>query len=137
MLENIPTEEELISLMGAAEFDAWKSLCALIEEAYDMERQWNSGGKAWKYEYKYRRGGKTLCALYAGEETFGFMVIMGKTERERFVRERENYSSEVRQIYDQSKTYHDGKWMMFKIKDQTLFDDLMGLLRIKRRPNRK
>ena len=28
---------------------------------------WNKGGKAWAYEYKYRQGGKTLCALYARE----------------------------------------------------------------------
>ena len=26
-----------------------------------MERLWNTGGKNWTYEYKYRRGGKTLC----------------------------------------------------------------------------
>lgn len=137
VLKNIPSKEEMISLIGKASFEAWKDLCALIEEKYDMERQWNSGGKAWKYEYKYRRGGKTLCALYAREGDFGFMVIMGRAEREKFELERQNYSPEVRKVYDESTTYHDGKWMMFKIKDQSLFDDLIRLLMIKRRPNRK
>ncbi|WP_077611089.1 DUF3788 domain-containing protein [Clostridium sp. Marseille-P2415] len=137
MLENIPSQEEMTSLIGETSFEAWKSLCARIEGKYDMECQWNSGGKAWKYEYKYRRGGKTLCALYAREGCFGFMVIMGKAEREVFERERQNYSPEVQKVYDESTTYHDGKWIMFKIKDQSLFDDMMQLLMIKRRPNKK
>ena len=41
----------------------------------------NTGGKNWTYEYKYRRGGKTLCALYAREGCMGFMVIFGKEEK--------------------------------------------------------
>ncbi|WP_349948469.1 DUF3788 domain-containing protein [Lacrimispora sp. BS-2] len=137
MLENIPSQEKMTSLMGETLSELWKSLCERIEEKYDMECQWNNGGKAWKYEYKYRRGGKTLCALYAKENCFGFMVIMGKGERELFERERQNYSPEVRKVYDESTTYHDGKWMMFHIKDQSLFDDMIQLLKIKRRPNKK
>lgn len=49
-----------------------------------MECLWNKGGKAWKYEYKYRRVGKTLCALYAKENCVGFMVVLGKNERLKF-----------------------------------------------------
>lgn len=75
-----------------------------------MDCLWNKGGKAWVYEYKYRRGGKTLCALYARENCIGFMVILGKDERLKFEKDRENYTSEVQNIYDESKTYHDGKW---------------------------
>lgn len=137
MLEHIPSQEEMISLIGKPSYRAWLELCKRIEEKYDMETQWNKGGKAWKYEYKYRRGGKTLCALYAREDCFGFMVILGKAEREKFEEERQAYSSEVQKVYDDSTTYHDGKWMMFMIKDGTLFEDMMRLLMIKRRPNRK
>ncbi|GLC79681.1 DUF3788 domain-containing protein [Lacrimispora brassicae] len=137
MMEIIPSQEEMTSLMGETLSESWKSLCKRIEEKYDMECQWNSGGKAWKYEYKYRRSGKTLCALYAREVCFGFLVILGKAEREAFEQEREDYTPEVQKAYDESTTYHDGKWVMFIIKDQSLFDDMMRLLRIKRRPNKK
>lgn len=65
MLDIIPNEEEMKALVGESLYDVWKGLCALIDEKYEMDRLWNKGGKAWKYEYKYRRGGKTLCALYA------------------------------------------------------------------------
>ena len=93
--------------------------------------------KAWRYEYKYRRGGKTLCALYARENCVGFMVILGRDERSKFEENRENYTAEVQKIYDEAQTYHDGKWLMFEPVDTSLFDDFMGLLGIKRKPNRK
>ena len=56
---------------------------------------WNNGGRKWKYEYKYRRGGKTLCGLYAKEYSFGFMVILGKGERDRFEMQQELFSNEA------------------------------------------
>ena len=137
MLERIPDREEMISLIGEEAFLAWEALCSKIEESYDMDRLWNNGGKAWKYEYKYRRGGKTLCALYAKEGCCGFMVILGKAERDKFELEKQNFSPRILELYDTSTTYHDGKWIMFMIKDQSLFDDMMQLLKIKRKPNKK
>lgn len=137
MLYKIPDEEEMTALVGRSLYDVWNKLCALIDEKYDMERLWDKGGKAWKYEYKYRRGGKTLCALYARENCMGFMIILGKDERLKFESDRENYSEEVRKKYDEARTYHDGKWIMFEPVDTSLFNDLIGLLRIKRKPNRK
>ncbi len=137
MLETIPNAEEMTILVGEPLYDIWNQLIAVIDSRYDMDCSWNKGGKAWKYEYKYRRGGKTLCALYARENCIGFMVILGKDERLKFETDRDNYSKEVQRIYDETKTYHDGKWMMFEPMDTTLFEDFMRLLGIKRKPNRK
>lgn len=136
MLEKAPSNDEMVTLIGKNLFVVWTKLCELIETKYDMERLWSSGGKAWKYEYKYRRGGKTLCALYAKENCCGLMVIFGKDERAKFEANRKSYSAEVQKIYDEAKTYHDGKWIMFELKDTSLFPDMENLLLIKRRPNR-
>ena len=65
------------------------------------------------------------------------MVILGRAERLKFEADRERYTEEVQKVYDEAQTYHDGKWLMFEPTDTSLFDDFMGLLRIKRRPNRK
>ena len=137
MLDMIPNEKEMLELVGESLYDVWNKLCVLIDENYDMDRLWDKGGKAWKYEYKYRRGGKTLCALYARENCVGFMIILGKDERLKFEADRESYSKEVQEIYDETKTYHDGKWIMFEPVDTSLFHDFIRLLRIKRKPNRK
>ena len=137
MLDKIPGTEEMTALVGENLYDVWQKLCAAIEEKYDMECLWNSGGKAWTYEYKYRRGGKTLCALYAREGCVGFMIIFGKDERAKVEAARESLSEEVQRIYDEAKTYHDGKWLMFEPVDTSMFGDFMQLLAVKRRPNRK
>ena len=132
----IPTPETLEALTGKELYDLWTSLHQLIEQKYNMEQMWNRGGKKWTYEYKYRRGGKTLCALYAKEQTIGFMVILGKDERTKFESMREMFSNAAQKIYDETTTFHDGKWLMFELKDTSLFNDIERLLSIKRKPNR-
>ena len=137
MPDTAPTAEQMEALVGKPLYEVWNQLCELLDENYDMDHLWGKGGKAWTYEYKYRRGGKTLCALYAREHCIGWMIILGKEERIRFEEIRESFSPEVQSVYDESQTYHDGKWMMFEPKDTSLFDDWIRLLQIKRRPNRK
>ena len=132
----IPTPETLEALTGKELYDLWTSLHQLIEQKYNMEQMWNHGGKKWTYEYKYRRRGKTLCALYAKEQTIGFMVILGKDERTKFESMREMFSNAAQKIYDETTTFHDGKWLMFELKDTSLFNDIERLLSIKRKPNR-
>lgn len=76
MLEKIPSESTMTELLGQSLFEVWHELCLEIDEKYDMEKIWNSGGKNWIYEYKYRRGGKTLCSLYAKSKCVGFMITV-------------------------------------------------------------
>ena len=136
MLDRRPTREELKALLGPDIFDLWNSICSLVEGLYDMDTQWNSGGKAWTYEYKYRRGGRTLCALYAKEAGLGFMIIFGKAERARFEAERAHFTATIQEIYDTATTYHDGKWIMIEPDDISVLDDVKRLLLIKKKPNR-
>jgi len=137
VLDIIPDKTQMTELVGSSLYATWNQLCSLIDEKYDMERLWDRGGKAWTYEYKYRRGGKTLCALYARESRIGFMVILGKDDRAQFEKDRDSYATEIQRIYDEARTYHDGKWMMFEPTDTSLFDDFLRLLALKRKPNRK
>ena len=47
MLKTIPTPAMLEELLGPALYAAWQALCQAIEERYDMDRLWDSGGKSW------------------------------------------------------------------------------------------
>ncbi len=137
MLENIPSQSIMTELLGKSLYEVWQALCSAIDEKYDMERLWNTGGKNWDYEYKYRRGGKTLCSLYVKSNCIGFMIIFGKDERTKFEEIRDALSDAVCRQYDGAKTYRDGKWVMFEPANTADFDDYMRLLAIKRKPNRK
>ena len=132
-----PGTEQLKALVGEDLYRIWDTLAMRIDALYEMDCFLGPGGKAWTYELKWRRGGKTLCALYAREGCVGFMVILGKAEREKFEAVRESFLPEIRSAYDAAQTYHDGKWIMFEPIDESLFDDFMHLLAVKRRPNRK
>ena len=136
MLENIPSQSDMTELLGEDLFRVWQKLCSVIDEKYEMERLWDTGGKNWTYEYKYRKGGKTLCCLYAKSNCIGFMIIFGKAEMAKFEDMRDNLSASVCRQYDEAKTYHDGKWVMFN-PTAAEFDDYIKLLAIKRKPNRK
>lgn len=92
------------------------------------------GGKAWTYELKFRKGGKTLCCLYAREGEGGFMIIFGGRERECFDNEREQFSDTVKKVYDEARTYHDGKWIMIPVSSPEILTDAIRLLTIKRKP---
>lgn len=123
MSEKIPSQSTMTDLLGQPLFEVWQKLCEVIDEKYEMERLWNAGGKNWIYEYKYRRGGKTLCSLYAKDNRIGFMIIFGKNEREKLEEIRDTLSDAVCRRYDEAKTYRDGKWVMFEPTDTSEFDD--------------
>ncbi len=118
-------------------FEVWQELCLSIDGKYEMEQLWSTGGKNWTYEYKYRRCGKTFCCLYAKSNCVGFMIIFGKDEQTKLEDIRSTLSDTICRQYDEVKTYHDIKWVMFKPTNTAEFYDYIKRLAIKRKPNRK
>ena len=129
--------EELERLVGVDKVNIFYDMVDAITLLYDMDQTWNNGGKKWVYEYKFKKGGKTLCAFYFKENVLGFMIIFGKDERTKVEEIRKELSPDVLETYDNAQTFHDGKWVMFEITDDSLLEDLKKLLLIKRKPNRK
>ena len=137
MLEKIPSAQDLTALLGEDLYAIWENLRLAIEEKYEMELFWDNGYSHWVYELKYRRGGKTLCTLNADAHDLGVQIIFGKAEREKVEAILGEFSDIVRETYDNAHTYHDGKWVMFHPTDTSMTPDLIRLLGLKRRPNRK
>lgn len=135
-MENVK-KEELEKLVGIDKANIFYNIVNEITKLYDMEQIWNNGGKKWTYEYKFRKGGKTLCAFYFKKNTLGFMIIFGKDERIKVEEIRNELSPNVLETYDNAETFHDGKWVMFNITDYSMLEDLKKLLFIKKKPNRK
>lgn len=135
-MENIK-KEELEKIVGIDKVNIFYDIVNEITKLYDMEQIWNDGGKKWIYEYKFRKGGKTLCAFYFKDNTLGFMIIFGKDERTKVEKIRNELSSDVLETYDNAETFRDGKWVMFDITNNSIIEDLKKLLFIKRKPNNK
>jgi len=137
MLEKIPTVEELLSIMGESKFKIWSDINSFIEKNYDIEFLWNKGGKTGIYELKYRRSGKTLCALYPRAQGICILIIFGKVEREKFETSRTDFSLYFDNFYDNTQQFHDGKWLYLDLINNELIEDVKRLILIKKKPNRK
>ena len=135
MLEKIPTAQELNHIMGENIFRSWCDINDFILKNYNMDILWDSGGKTGIYELKYRKSGKTLCALYPKEQGIRVLIILGKVERDKFENSREDFSEYINNFYDNTKQYHDGKWLYLDMINDEIVKDIEKLLLIKKKPN--
>jgi hypothetical protein len=140
----MPTERltkpypEVKSLLGNAS-GAWEKLTGYIRYNYEIDENWAEGKPTHKHYNNlfFKRSGKPLISFALREGFFLASVTLGKKEREKFDEQRENFSQAVLKEYDEAETLHDGKWLGFEIRDDSLNDDLIRLMQIKRKPNRK
>lgn len=130
-----PTNDELSELLDTNLLNIWFELIKRINELYDVDNIWNKGFGDWKYEYKFRRGGKTLCTLYMKKNKANILFTLGKVERDKYEEIKFQFSNKVNTIYDNTENFHDGKWLWIPIDSD--WNDLLKLLKIKRKPNRK
>jgi len=118
---------------------AWEKLVGHIRFYYVMDELWEEGNPNHKHynNLRFRRGGKTLITLCIREGYFIACVVLGKEEREKFDEQRETFGEAVCKIYDETHTYHDGKWLAFDVYNESLIKDIIRLFPVKRKPNRK
>lgn len=131
--------KNISNMIGKNRASIFCDICEYIDSYYQLDKTWKRQKiktKKWKYEYKYSRGKKTFCGFYITDDCLGLMIILGKAERDKVEEAIRDYSGEFQNIYDSTKTYHDGKWIMFELNDLSLFEDIKRLLAIKRKPDK-
>lgn len=130
------TVKQLQNLTGAECYAVYELFNNYILDHYNVDQLWDKGGKYGEVCLRYGRGGKTLCTIYFRQKQLGIWVVLGKEERIKFEEAESRFSEKTRDIYWRTKTYHDGKWLMFDVDNAELFDDIKALLEIKKSPNR-
>lgn len=111
----------------------WAYLVSEIRTGYIMDEMWDEKNDS----LKFRRGGKTLVSIALNLENINILIIFGKAEREKFEENPAAFSEHIQNIYYSSKTYHDGKWMSIDISDMKAAKEIIQLIHIKKKPNRK
>ena len=105
-------------------------ISSFIDINYNMELLYNG-----KNEVKFRRGSQTLVTFYFKDNMLTVLIIFGKKEREIFETSEYKFSDYIANYYQNSKTYHDGKWMFIDIGDDTYIGDIVELIKIKKKPD--
>lgn len=86
---------------------------------------------------RFRQGKKTIFSILLHKDYYEFQIIFGKAEREKFEAARNKFPKEIQDLYDNERTLHDGKWMLFRVEDSASFEIVKKLILIKKKPNRK
>ncbi len=86
---------------------------------------------------KFRQGKRTVVSIDLYEDHYDFQLVFGRAEREKFEEVRNEFPIWVQELYDKTKTYHDGKWLFIRVDDPKVFEYVKKLILIKKKPNRK
>jgi hypothetical protein len=137
---NRPTKKysEVKTILSGASV-AFEKLIGYIRYYYEMDENWAEGKPTHKHfnNLFIKRSGKALMSMHLRDGFFLASITLGGKEREKFEEQRELFGEVVCNEYDAAETLHDGKWLGFEIRDDSLIDDIIRLLQIKRKPNRK
>jgi hypothetical protein len=138
MSRQIKPYSEVKTILGTAS-SAWEKLVGHIRFYYEIDEIWAEGKPTHKH-YNilcFKRGGKSLITLCLREGFFIVSITLGQKERDKFDEQRDDFSEEMRKLYDETDILHDGMWLGLEVRDESINDDLFRLMKIKRKPNRK
>jgi hypothetical protein len=130
-----PDESEVRDWIGRPGFEHWAKLRRWIDESYPgvFAPDWIYGGKNRGWSLRYTKA-KALCSLVPAYRLLSVLVVLGGAEREKFEDRRYSWSPQLVKLYDETHTYHDGKWLTVPVSSAAHRHELTELLSMKRPP---
>jgi hypothetical protein len=131
-----PTADEMLEAMGPRA-GLWRALQTYLDEHYAITPETVYGGARYGWTVRYRKGGRTLCSLFPETDAFTALVVLGAREAEKALAVLDGFSPAVRTLLGDTEQLHDGRWLWLRVLTPEENEDVMTLLRIKRRPIRR
>ncbi|MBR0873268.1 DUF3788 domain-containing protein [Bradyrhizobium tropiciagri] len=130
-----PDDSTLRSWIGPRAFKHWTLLQNWIDELYPdiFAPEWLYGGKKRGWSLRYKQT-KAFCTLLPEYKRISVVVVLGRAEREKFEERRHAWRSQLVRLYDEAKTYPDGKFLTVAISSADDRHDVTELLTMKRPP---
>lgn len=128
-----PDERVIRDWLGSEAFEHWVELRSWIEEFYPnvFTPDWLYGGKKRGWALRYRET-RAFCSLLPAYRLLSVLVVLGRVEREKFEERRYFWSPPLVKLYDESRTYHDGKWLTVPILSMDDRNEVTNLMSMKR-----
>lgn len=130
-----PSEEEVRAWIGRDAFEHWSKLRSWIEASYPgvFAPDWLYGGKNRGWALRYTKT-RALCSLIPAYRLLSVQIVLGGVERAKFEGRRYTWSPELARLYDDTRTYHDGKWLTVAVSSAARRREVTDLLCMKRPP---
>lgn len=132
-----PGHQPTLEAMGDYIGDGfWQDLNGFLQKTYavppkieysqcSMQRGWN---------VKYKKRGKSLCTLYPMAGHFIALVVVGNQELTEAEHQLPFFSGYLRKLFEATPFSASGKWLMIRVTDPQILDDVKNLIQIRVKP---
>jgi Protein of unknown function (DUF3788) len=130
-----PDDGTIRDWIGPGAFKHWTKLQNWIDELYPgvFAPEWLYGGKKRGWSLRYKKT-KAFCTFLPEYRRFSAVVVLGRTEREKFEERRDVWQPQLVRLYNEAQTYPDGKFLTVAISSADDRHSVMELLTMKRPP---
>jgi hypothetical protein len=130
-----PDENKVHDWIGRESFRHWAKLRNWIDTSYPgvFAPDWLYGGKNRGWSLRYTKT-KAFCTLVPAYRLFSVLVVLGGAEREKFEERRHTWGPRLTKLYDETPTFHDGKWMTVAVSSAKDLHEVTELVSMKRPP---
>ena len=111
----------------------WNDMTGYIESAFKAKPQVVYSGCTAKpgWNVKYKKSGKALCTLYPEKEGFTVLIVLSLKDMDLFDTVREGYTDFVNRLYDKTGLFNGTKWLMIRVSDGRIAEDVKKLMHLK------
>lgn len=135
---NPPSYTEIAEWIGNEAYEYLKHVTHLIERNYPsiFTPEQIFGGKKHGWSLRYKKS-KSFCTLIPEKNRFALLIVFGAAERAKVEAIHDSLSTRTQKDYNEATTYHDGKWVLLTVNSESVVDDVVKLLKIKRKPKKR
>ncbi|KAB3538571.1 DUF3788 family protein [Alkaliphilus pronyensis] len=132
-----PTEDIMRKFIELSQvIELWDKLIGNIESSYNLEKYIKYGGKNYGWELQYKKGRRTIISIHPERRAFTILFTFGRKELEGFNLVKNKISKKTLELVNNTRQYHDGKWIWLRVTDSTKLNDALVLLETKKKPDR-
>ena len=130
-----PHARDVAAWVGQRNYARWSDLTRYIEATYPdvFNVDWLFGGQKHGWSLRYKKS-KSFCTLIPERGRFKVLLVFGGAEQAKVVDVLASLASHVREDYEKSTTYHDGRWVLVTVDSMKVISDVKRLLAVKRAP---
>lgn len=113
--------------------ELWENLNSFLHNTYHIHPTLVYSRCSMKpgWNVKYKKCGKSLCTLYPMEGFFNVLVVIGSREIPEVELMLPSYSKYIQNMYKNTALYGGGRWLMIKVTESAILDDVIRLIQIK------
>ncbi|MCE5187817.1 MAG: DUF3788 domain-containing protein [Eubacteriales bacterium] len=131
-----PSLQEIAYFIGSP---LWSDFCSWAEVAYRIEPKVEhstcSGAPGWNV--KYKKSGRSLCTLYPDEGSFTALVTIGTKEAPETELLLPTFSDYLRELYERTREFNGMRWLMIRVTDARVLDDVKRLVSLRAAQGKK